>query len=50
MSILEMNVSEPMMTFRKQQDGIKTEIGVYSQDKAGRNLITDQAVPGIKLA
>lgn len=45
-----MNASEPPMTCRNANGGIKTETGSLSQDKFGDYLSIAQTVPGIEVA
>jgi hypothetical protein len=43
-------VSEPLMTCRKRIDGIETEESRYLGISLGEDLLTAQAVPGMKVA
>ena len=45
-----MNASEPLMTCRKRIDGIETEASRYLGMSLGEDLLTAQAVPGMKVA
>jgi hypothetical protein len=47
---METSASEPLTTYRKCLDDVKTGNGVFSRDKAGGNLFTDQSASGIKAA
>jgi hypothetical protein len=44
------NASEPLMTCRKDIDGIETEESRYLGKQPGGNLPTAQVVPGMKVA
>ena len=48
--IREMNVSEPLMRRRKQEDGVKTGGHSIFQDESRGNLLTAWAAPGVKVA
>jgi hypothetical protein len=47
---METNTSEPPFKCRKRSDVIKTRRESLAWDKSGRNLCTDQAVTGMKVA
>jgi hypothetical protein len=42
--------SEPLMTCRKNEDGIETRAAVWPWDEPGGHLLTAQVVPGMKAA
>ena len=44
------NASKPLMTCRKRSNGIKTEGESLPREESGSNLLTAQAVPGMKVA
>jgi hypothetical protein len=47
---METNASEPLKKCRKGRDVIKTGRCLLARDKSGGNLLTVQAVAGIKAA
>jgi hypothetical protein len=47
---METSASEPLTTYRKLLDDVKTGDVMSSRDKAGGNLFTDQSASGIKAA
>jgi hypothetical protein len=48
--IREMNLSEPLMRRRKQEDGVKTGGLSTFQDESRGNLLTVWAAPGVEVA
>jgi hypothetical protein len=47
---METNTSEPLIRCRKRRDAIKTRGESLTWDKPGGNLLTGQAVAGMKAA
>ena len=47
---METNESEPLMTYRKRRDDVKTGGESLLRDKSGGNLFTAQAASGMKAA
>jgi hypothetical protein len=45
--IMETSTSEPLMRCRNKEDGVKTGVHSWSQDKHWGNLLTARAAPGI---
>jgi hypothetical protein len=48
--IMETSTSEPLMRCRNKEDGVKTGVLSWFQDKHGGNLLTARAAPGIEVA
>ncbi len=48
--IKEMSASEPLMRCRNIKDDVKTGVLSWFRDEHGRNLLTDRAASGIKVA
>ncbi len=47
---METNTNEPLITYRKRRDVIKTRGESLTWDKSGGNLFTVQMVAGMKVA
>ncbi len=47
---MEMSENEPLKKCRKRRNDVKTGRLSLTRDKFGRNLFTDQAASGIKVA
>jgi hypothetical protein len=45
-----MSASEPLMRCRNIKDDAKTGVLIWFRDGHGRNLLTDRAASGIKVA
>jgi hypothetical protein len=48
--VMETNTNEPLITYRKRRDVIKTRGESLTWDKSGGNLFTVQMVAGMKAA